>query len=315
MKTQTLLALALLSATPAAALAQTTPAPTAPVALPAATPAAQAVTLRYKFAPGQIHRYKLNMDMDGQMFMGQAGTAMPLKTSMHMVMKQTVKDVRASDGAATLAYQIEDSHVFTNGKEITMPAAQQAQMKKPYTIVMLPTGKMLSMDMPALAGSAMPGMDLTKGMFNSTAFMPEAPVKVGDTWKGTAASPAVGTDMTFTSTLTSVDQKNGATLATIGQTQSGLLNMTMSKGMPMTMKMVGKITGSGTQIFDADAGAIASTTGTSDTDMTMTFEKPATGDLPPGVPQGMKMQMKTTVTMQLLADAAPAATTPAPAAP
>ena len=304
MNTRTFFALTLLAAAPLSAHAQAKPA--------AATPTAQAVTLRYKFVPGQVHQYRFSMDMDGLMPSPMGGAGTPLQMAMQMTMKQTVKDIRASDGAATISSQIEDAHTTINGKETALPQAQSDQMKKPYTMVMLPTGKVLSMDMPALGGTGLPGMDFSKGMFSTTVTLPDGPVKVGDTWKGSGGMPTAGMQMTITCTLNSLSQTKPM-LATISQQQVGVIDMALSQGMPVAMKMTGKVTGSGTQVFDADAGALASMTGTANTDMTMTFGKPADGSpLPPGMPSAMNVQMKTTITMKRLNDTAPAAAPPAP---
>ena len=307
MNPRTLLALTLLTASPLSAHAQAAPAAPAPSA-----PNAQSITLRYKFTPGQIHRFKFHIDMDGLMPSPAGGAGTPLQMTMQMTMRQTVKNVRASDGAATISSQIEDAHTVVNGKETALPQAQLDQMKKPSTMVMLPSGKILSFDMPAIGGAGLPGTDFSQGMFNSTAALPDGPVRVGDTWKGSAGMPVAGTKMTFTSTLNSLSQTKPS-LATIGQQQAGVIDMTLSQGMPVAMKMTGTVKGSGTQVFDADAGALVSTTGTASTDMTMTFGKPADGSaLPPGMPAAMNVQMKTTITMQRLDGMAQ---TVAPAAP
>lgn len=299
MKTAYFLAVTALLALPLAAPAQVA-VPTIPAA-----PAPQAVALRYKFVPGQMHRYQMTMTMKGLMLTGQSGAGLPLNSSMRLIFQQTVKEVRASDGAATLVAQIEEVHSLMNGQETALPEAQQAKMKQPYTIVMLPTGKMLSADIPSLNASALPGMDMSKGLFSGSAFLPDGPVKIGDTWNGVAASPMVGMQMTSVSTLAGLEQKNGASLATITQTQKGTIYTTMSKGLPVTMKMLGTVTGIGTQVFDATAGAIQSATGTTNTLMTMTFGKSASGTSPAGLPQQMKMEMKAEVSMQRLDDVPP----------
>ena len=280
----------------------------APPAAPLTAPAASAVTLRYKFAVGQVHRYQYDMDMNMLMMTGQSGAGVPINMTMQMTLRQTVKSIRPADGAATVSSQVEDMHMLRNGQETPMPEAQAAKMKQPFTQVILPTGKILSMDMPALGG--MPGMDFTKGMFSSTSFLPAGPVKVGDTWHGDGVAPMVGMQMAFTSTLAGLDTKNGVTLAMIQSKQTGTMDMTLTKGVPVPMKMQGQITGAGTQVFDTTAGALQSATGTANTDMTMTFPPAADGTLPAGMPHGMKMQMQMKFTMQRLSDVA-ATTAPA----
>lgn len=288
--------------------AQTPPAPAAPT-LPSA-PASAPVTLRYKFAVGQVKRYEYDMDMDMNMMTGQNGGAIPIDMTMKMVMRQTVKSVRPADGAATLATQIESVHMLRGGQEMPLPEDAQAKMKQPFTQVILPTGKILSMDSPALSGMGAPGMDFSKNMFSSTAILPDAPVKVGDNWKGAVDAAAAGVQSAFTATLTSIDQKNGAALATIQQTQTGGIDKTMTEGMPAAMTMQGKLSGTATQVFDTTAGAIQSAAGTSTTDMTMTFAKAADGTAPAGMPSAMKMQMQMKFTMTRLSDIPPTAIAP-----
>lgn len=275
--------------------------------VPLASPAASPVTLRYKFTVGQVHRYQYDMDMNMLMMTGQAGAGIPIDMTMQMIMRQTVKSIRPTDGAATLVTQIESLHMLRGGQETPVPEAQQEKMKQPFTQVMLPTGKILSMEMPAFGGAGVPGMDFSKGMFSETAFLPQSPVKVGDHWTGSASVMMAGAQLDFTSTLISLDQKDGATLATIRNKQKGTMNMSLAKGLPVSMKMQGPITGVGTQVFDTSAGALQNTTGSSSADMTMTFGKSADGTTPPGMPSAMKMQMQMKFSMKRLSDISPSA--------
>lgn len=302
MNTKLILTAAALLALCPALHAQTPPVAPALPASPSA-PAAAPVTLRYKFAVGQVHRYEYDMDMNTLMQTGQTGAGIPIDMAMHMIMRQTVKSVQAADGAATVETQIESAHMLHSGQEMPLPEDMQAKMKQPFTLVMLPTGKMLSMTMP---GMAAPGMDFSKSMFSGTALLPDGPVKVGDNWKGLV--DALGAQTLFTATLTGVDQKNGAALATIQQTQTGTFDQPMTEG---GMTLHGQVIGKTTQIFDTTAGAIQSATGTDDTDMTMTFPKAAAGGTAPsGMPSAMKMQMQRKYTMTRLSDTPPTAIAP-----
>ncbi len=283
-----------------------------PLAAPAdpaapAVSAAAPITLRYKFTPGQVRRYSYDMDMNMQMLTGQSGAAIPMHMTMQMTMRQVVKSVRPADGAATISTKVETMHMLQNGSEVPFPAAAKAKMSQPFIQVMLPTGKILSMEAPGMAGMGAPGMDFGKNMFSGTAFLPDGPVKPGDQWNGAVDAGMAGVQTAFTATLTGVDQKNGTTLATIDNKTTGTIAKTMSQGMPATMKMDGTVTGTGTQIFDTTAGAVQSATGTVDTAMTMTFSKPAGGEVPAGMPSAMKMQMQMKFTMTRLANAAASA--------
>ena len=299
-------AAALAALSPMAAQAQA-PVPAAPA--PAA-PTAGAVTLRYKFVPGQVHRYKLTTTVAGTMMTGQSGAGFPLNTATQIVMKQTVKDVRASDGAATITTQIESMRFAMNGQEQPIPEAQQALMKKPITQVMLPTGKVLSVDLPNAPGTSLPGMDFSKTFSSMSVAFPDGPLKAGEDWKSTISAPGMkGTDLNYDSTLTSLSGDGDAARANIDQKIAGTLGMTLSQGMPMGMKMAGTVNGTGTMVFNTALGLVESLTNNSSVDMTMTFKAKPGAAVPPGMPAGMKMQMQQKTTLERLPDAAPAGPT------
>ena len=289
--------------------AQTLPAAPAAPASPSA-PASVPVTLRYKFAAGQVHRYEYDMDMNTLMQTGQTGAGIPIEMTIKMVLHQTVKSIRPADGAATVETQIESMHLLRGDQEMPLPEDAQAKLKQPLTQVMLPTGKILSVDAPGMSGMGAPGMDFSNSMFSTTVLLPDGPVKVGDNWKGTVALAAAGAQTAITATLTGTDEKNGATLATIQQTQTGTIDKTLTEGVPAAMTMQGQVTGKATQVFDTTAGAIQSATGTSATDMTMTFAQAADRTAPAGMPSAMKMQMQMKYTMTRLSDIPPTAIAP-----
>lgn len=284
-----LVAAVLLPACPLAAHAQTaTPVP-APPAAPA--PAAPPVTLRLKFTPGQTLYYSMTTDTNGTVLTGQSGAGMPIQVHMQMLMHQTVKDVRASDGAATMDVGIDTMSMGMNGQTFPMPANKLAQMKTIGTMIILPTGKTLSFTPSAglSAMGTMPGMDLshTNPMSNLGQF-PNAPVKAGDTWKSSVAmGMMMNMQASSTFSLARLETADGKTLAVINQTTGGTFGApgagkTTATG-PMGMKMAGTVKGTGTLRFDVDAGAVQAQIGQADITMTM---------MPPGATAPMKMQMK-----------------------
>lgn len=275
------------------------------VLLPAAVPSASsanAVALRFKFVPGETRRYKTNMTMTGTMLTGQSGAGIPMNTVMDMIMRQTVKSVRPTDGAATISTQIESMQMSMNGKPIAMPAAQAAKMNVPTTAVMLPSGKVLEVESPALPAGGLPGMDFSSAMKTSVAF-PDLPVKAGDHWNGTLNLG--GMKMLYAATLAGIETVSGKDMATINQTLSGNINMAVTKNMPAAMNMTGKITGGGSQVFDTTAGALASQKMEMNMDFLMMFTPPAGEARPAGMPSAMKMMMKQIITMERIDDAAP----------
>ena len=240
-------------------------------ALPAAAPAApQGVLLRLKFTPGQVTRTKVTMDMDYTVS-GLPGAAAPTAMKMHMaqVLSRTVQSV-AADGAATLLVHQEsgETTLSVNGKAQALPADASAP-RDVMTLVMTPTGKVVSSQMLGAAGaeSPMQGMDMSKmqGMQGRLDF-PDAPVNVGDSWKGTAALDKIfgatalsgmTASMAMQSTLTSVSP---AGIASINQTLIGTFGGGASPG-GHAFQMDGTMSGAGTYSFDTAAGQDAGYTG------------------------------------------------------
>ncbi len=125
-QTRTWRAALVLASCPLAASAQTA----APVITPApSAPPAQTVTLRLKFTPGQTLYYRLTTDTAGLMLTGQSGAGIPIKNHMEMLLHQTVKDVRATDGAATVDSGIDTMTMSMNGQTFPIPEDKLAQMK------------------------------------------------------------------------------------------------------------------------------------------------------------------------------------------
>lgn len=310
MNKNTLLAAAiLLAACPLAAHAQIAapvPATPAPQATAAPASAAQPVMLRLKFTPGQTLYYTMTTDTNGTMLTGQSGAGMPIQVHMQMLMHQTVKDVRASDGAATMDVGIDTMSMGMNGQTFPMPPDKLVQMKTIGTMTILPTGKTVSFTPSAglSAAGPMPGMDLSHSnpMGNLGQF-PDTPVKAGDTWKSAVAMGMMaGMQASSTFALASLDTANGKTTAVINQTTSGTFGMPGANGTVATgqmgMKMKGTVKGTGTLRFDVDAGAVQAQTSQADIAMTMT---------PPGATAPMKMQMKATTTLTRASAPAPVA--------
>lgn len=117
--------------------------------------------------------------------------------------------------------------------------------------------------------------------------LPDAPIKVGDTWKS-AVTGMAGAQIASGFTLTSVDTTGGKNVAVINQTMDGTFDPASKTPNPAG-KMAGKISGTGVLRFDVDAGTMESAT----SQMTMAMTMAGGGPAP-----GTKMQMKTTVIMK-----------------
>lgn len=286
---------ALLAVCPLAANAQDAvpAAPAAPAVVTSVPGTASAVTLRLKFTPGKTTYYTLTTDTDGTMQMPQG--AMPLKNHITMTLHQTVKDVRASDGAATIETGIDSMTMSMNGQPMPMPPDKAAQMKALGTLLILPTGKTLSFTPnPDLGAPAMPGMDMSKiNAMGSLGQFPDAPVKPGDAWKTAVSMGMLGAQVASDFTLSSVDTTGASPIAVITQVTKGKFDLPSADGAAPAamggMKMAGDVNGTGTLRFDTTAGAVDSQTSKADITMNMTL---------PNATEPMELQMKIRSTMK-----------------
>lgn len=288
-----LLAAAFLSAVPVVpTLAQAAPATAAaPVA-----PATAGVTLRYKFTPGQSRVYKFSMDAGGTLTGGPGGQAIPIQQHMEAVMRQTVKDVRASDGAATIQMAYDSLTMTMNGQPL--PAQAGEGMKKIGTMLMMPTGKVLSFTPPDGSNAAMMGN--MNGMFQNMnqGTFPDGPVKAADKWDSKADVSALGVKIAASNTVASADA-NAAHYTTVMKGTMDSASTTTPSPLPLTL--AGTIDGTSDQTFDVAAGALASQTGTVSMDLTMTPKPGQNAGAPAMGP--MKMKMKITTHMDQVPDA------------
>lgn len=311
MQTRTfLLATALLAAVPAAVpaipLAQRPP--TMPAA-PAAATTGAGVLLRYKFTPGQSRAYKFSMDSNGLLMGGPTGgQGFPIKQHMEAVMRQTVKDVRASDGAATIQIGYDSMTMTMNGQ--AMPAQAPGAMTQVGTIVMTPAGKVVSFTAPNGAGGGPLGnMNSMFQNMNQGTF-PEGAVKAADKWDSKADLAALGMKMAASNTVVSADANAAHYTTALKGTLDSSGSTTPS---PLPLTLAGTIDGTSDQTFDVAAGALKSQSGTVSMDLTMT---PKPGQGAPAGAGPMKMKMKVTTHMEQMPDAPkPAALLPRSAVP
>ena len=289
------------------------PAPTPPVPTPDApnppTPAAPSgVTLRYKFTPGQTLRYRVTMDAAGKVTMA-SGTGMPIKQHLVMTLHQTVKSVRASDGAATLATQVDTLTLNVNGRDIQLPAQAQDKFKQVITTTMTPAGKIV--DFKAPTGAApIPGMNFNPMDFQNLRALPDGTVDKGATWNSKYAAP-MGL-LTASAKYTLDDLSGDNSTATIGQKLWAEIKSPKPKaGTPAGGKVAGLITGTGKEEFDVDAGAVNSQTNALTLKMTITPPTSAR----PGTPASVKADFTINTDLEIMKASSTAGTMAAPAAP
>ena len=266
----------------------------------------KSVILRYKYVPGQTRRYKLHTSMDTVLLPALPGAQPALNMTIEMVIRQTVQKVRASDGAGTSIGQIEEFHVFANGKETALPYPSSAQMKRPYTIVSLPSGKVLSVQLSA-PPPGLTDLYLGKKISGPTVTFPSHPVKIGDSWVGTTAA-ATGAILRLTNTLTGFDTTNGVLRAIIQQKTIGTLNKPIPPGTSEPASLTGTVTGEGTLVFDVISGSISRLAAVSKVDMKIIPVRPkigvALGDVLKVADHlpSTTMEQKTQVTMTSIED-------------
>lgn len=273
---------------------------------PAAVPDAAGVTLRYKFTPGQTRTYKFSMDSDGMLTGGPNGQGFPIQQHMDAILRQTVKDVRASDGAATVQVGYDTLTMTMNGQ--ALPAQNTDAMKQVGTLVMLPTGKILSFTSANTAGAGPFGNMNNMFQNMNTSTFPDGPVKADDKWDGTMALAAMGLKATASNTVVSVDTHTAHyTTVLKGTMDSGAAPPT-SNAPALPLTIAGTLDGASDQTFDVAAGALTTQTGTVNLDLTMS-PKAAQGAAAPAMGP-MKLKMKVTTHMDYQSDTAKPAAAP-----
>ena len=288
--------------------------PSLPAFAQASSPAAAApssYTLRYKWATGQVLAYHFTMDTDGTLTGGPSGQSVPLQQHMEAIVNEKVTDVRASDGAATLALFFQPVTLSVNGNDVPLPGDQATPMKSVGTMVISPAGKVLSENFAATDQMGMmPGMNSM--MFQSNGNLPDGPVKTGDTWNTTANAALAVAQVSAVNTLASVDSAGGAHNADIKSTIKGTFDPDAPSSASLPMRLGGTMTGTIEQHFDIDAGKLVSQQSSADLDLALTprDQGGAMG------PMKMKMTVHTSTHPASPSDAtAPPATPTLPATP
>lgn len=288
-------ALPLLAALPHAGAAQK----------PTAAATAAPVTLRYKYTPGDVKRYKMIMDMNMAMNMGgpnAAGAQAMPALAQHMVMAYdtTVQSVNPADGSATLTEHITQMTGTMNGQPIPGMGAMVDAYKGGFTVVMSPAGKMLSMQLPAAIASKMPaGMDLSKMGSMAPATLPSFAARVGDTWQDNTTMhlfdqvPGMSAmQMTVFSSLAGISA-DAHPVAGIHQAYEGTLNGAAPTGTAVKVNMTGQFHGDNLVKFDIDNGSVAAQDGTVTMNANVTAPQMAAAARP------MQMQMRMQMTTHL----------------
>jgi|GEM_PF-1613993 len=157
-------------------------------AVPATASKAPPVVLRLSFTPGQTLYYKTTTDTDVTTSAAQAGAAGHTTMRMQTLMHQSVRAVRASDGAATVDIGVDGTRMTVNGKVMPMPSQVSGQMKSLGTLLILPTGRVLSYT-PSVQPERPRAPEDPTGILGQ---FPTTPVGVGSGWAGAATTHVAG---------------------------------------------------------------------------------------------------------------------------
>jgi hypothetical protein len=194
------------AATPATP-APTTPAPAAAPATLPAPPLAPSYVLKYKFTPGNIWRYNVSTNMSGSI-PGPSGT-IAMNTLVNLTLTQSVQSVRATDGAGTVLMKVDPFTISNNGQTMPLPASLVSQYKTGFSVTLAPDGKTIAID-NVPGGTVMTPQSIQQ--MSQMSYLPDGPVKVGDTWRGNTTINQIGltiyTKMTLDQVTTQPDGTN-----------------------------------------------------------------------------------------------------------
>ena len=264
-------------------------------------------TMRYKMAPGDLAKYKMNMGMD------YSSNAMGQDISMHadsyamMEMKCENADAKQLTCMMTLdtgviTMQAPDelrAQLQTMGMDSVMPLDKF--MSKHMRTTLTPSGKVVSIIMLDTPKSSRRfgkmfsgGMEKYSAMFNG---LPDAPVKPGDTWtdinKDSSTMNGMGTMYTTTNSvctfLRTVDTLQHH-CAVIGVTATITIDGEASaQGMSITASGGGKSVG--TTYFDYNKGCMVATNSKMESTTNIAISGAQNMEMPQTITATMEMTM------------------------
>lgn len=147
---------------------------------------AGALNFKYKFAPGQVDRYKMTIDMktelpEQQTILGPQAPSMTINVSCLETL--TVMSVNP-DGSAKVKSKISDIQVVAPGAE-QMPNVPDME----YTMTMTPDGQAIGVKRTdSGAWNSQPGSQQINSQFGSFR-MPKSVVRAGDKWNTNTQTP------------------------------------------------------------------------------------------------------------------------------
>jgi hypothetical protein len=213
---------------------------------------ANSVSLRYKFIPGNVYRYKVSIAFELKT-PGDGQTSLTTSTVTGSF-ENTVKSVD-SNGDATLSGQMHDvtDTVAINGQQVQLPQSVVDNLELTSTEVLSPLGKIISISQASPSSGGASSMMGPSTMF-AYATLPDHPVKINDTWRTPVVFPTMPDPMYVKLALIGLDTSSGSTVASLA---AKIFLQTTTKpaaggGRIVYMNM----TGSGSEKFDIDRGMI-----------------------------------------------------------
>lgn len=257
--------------------------------------------LRRVFKVNDIRRYKVVMDMNGEMLMGE--NSMPLNMQMVITYREKVAGIK--EGKATVHTTFESMKMYMNGQEFASPMAPDMS-NTVVTTVLDDRNKVYEikgLDKVSVGAPGVGNLNFGTGL-NAPAMFPEGEVKVGDSWETDVPIPNAG-DLKISAkqTFVSVEKVAGVEAARIKTEMEVPIEKLMASmaegaaaGMPPmtgTMKVVSYT------FFDLANGNILKADG----DMVMTMQMQGGN---PQMPQNMQMNMTAKISLTQIKDEKPA---------
>ena len=257
--------------------------------------AQEQVSLAFKYAAGDVLEYDVTLTGSGGL-RAPDGQFSPAGIQGNLRLIMTVAEVRP-DGTARLQLRIprgdfqatvaqeranfsfDNGKVrwFANGREQSPPDADLSQMpviSVPLEFVAAPTGQIVEVILPNVPGMAnmqqmIPGLGVPQTQNLGDPFFPEAPVRVGETWRKYSQVAPLGPTLPVTvsssRTLDSVSNEGGIEMARIsGYTEARFRANSLPLPMGMGAGEGGMTVGvpdlrhtiTSTEFFDVGAGRL-----------------------------------------------------------
>ncbi len=250
------------------------------------TLAQEGYKLRRVFKVNDIRRYKMVMDMNGEMLMGE--NSMPLNMQMVMTYREKVAGIK--DGKATVHTTIESTKMYMNGQEFASPMMPDMSNMVITTILdeRNKVHEVKGLERMAMGAPGLGGMNFGAG-FNTPPMFPEGEIKVGDSWETEVPIPNAGDfKLTARQTFVSVEKVDGVEAARI-KTEVEIpyerMMAAMASQMPMgAPPMTGTVKVVSFTLYDLATGNVLKMDG----DVVMSLQMQGSN---PQAPQGMQLNM------------------------